>query len=127
MRERKRACDLLREPEESGNIASSISVLLLEAARPPEQQEDASMKTLVGVAFAASMVLPLFAPSQATVEPSHFRAYPEQKKQLRAAHRGLDGSASNSNRPKPNAEPAEQWLCSTAPAFCPDYHGDNGS
>jgi hypothetical protein len=101
--------------------------LVVEAASPPEQQGDASMKTILdGVAFAALVALPLFAPSQATVESSHLRAYPEQKKQLRAARRGLDGSASNSNRPRPNADPGEQWLCSTAPAFCPDYHGDNG-
>jgi hypothetical protein len=99
--------------------------LVVGAAWPPEQQGDASMKTiLAGVAFAAIVALPLFAPSQATVEPSHLKAYQEQKKQLRTAHRGLDGALSNSNRPKPNAE---QWLCSTAPAFCPDYHGENGS
>ena len=82
---------------------------------------------LAGVAFATLMALPLFAQSQATEGPSHSRAYPEQKKQLRAdAYRGLDGSAWNSNQPASNADPMKEWLCSTAPGFCPDYHGDNG-
>jgi hypothetical protein len=86
------------------------------------------MKTiLVGAAFAAFVALPLFAPSQATEGPSHFRAYPEQKKRLHAAYRGLDAAALSSSRPTPNADSMEQRLCSTAPAFCPDYHGDNGS
>lgn len=82
---------------------------------------------LVGVAFATFMVSPLVAPSQATEGPSHFRAYPEQKKRSHATYRGLDRAASNSSRPTPSAVSMEQRLCSTTPAFCPDYHGDNGS
>lgn len=83
-----------------------------------------------GVVFAALMVSPLVAQSHTTEGPSHSRTYPEQKKQLRAAYRGLDGSVWNSNQPKSNAEsnadPMKQGLCSTAPAFCADYHGGNG-
>jgi hypothetical protein len=136
MRERKRACDLLGKSEESGNIANSISVLLLEAARPPEQQGDASMKMiLVVVAFATFTVLPPFAQSPATEGPSYSRAYPEQKKHFKkhltnplgAAYRAPNGSAWNSNQPASNVDPNKAALCSTAPAFCPDYHGDNGA
>jgi hypothetical protein len=79
-----------------------------------------------GVVFAALMVSPLAAQSHTTEEPSHSRTYPEQKKQLRAAYRGLDGSGSNSGQPTANAESIKQGLCSTAPGFCPDYHGGNG-
>jgi hypothetical protein len=25
-----------------------------------------------------------------------------------------------------NLDPTEQWPCSTAPDFCPNFHGDNG-
>jgi hypothetical protein len=127
MRERKRVCDLLRESEESGNIASSISVLLLEAAWPLEQQGDASMKTiLAGVVLAALMASPLFAQSQTNDGLSDSRTYPEQKKRLGAAYRGLDGAAWNSTQPTSNADPKKQGLCSTAPGFCPNYHGGNG-
>jgi hypothetical protein len=82
---------------------------------------------LVGVVFAAFMVLPLSTPLQATEGPSHSRAHPEQKKQLGAAYQGLNGSAWNSIPPTSNASPMNQGLCSTAPSFCPDYHGSNGS
>jgi hypothetical protein len=101
--------------------------LLLEAAWPLEQQGDAPMKMiLAGVAFAAFMIWSLFAQSQATEGPSHSRAYPEQKMQLGAAYRGLDGSAWNSTQPTSNADSMKQGLCSTVRAFCPDYHGGNG-
>ena len=68
-RPRRHACGkrahLLENRRNSGNIASSISVLLLEAALLPEQQGDAPMKIiLVGVAFATFMVLPLSTPSR---------------------------------------------------------------
>jgi hypothetical protein len=79
-----------------------------------------------GVAIALLMVSPLLAQSRTTEAPSHSRAYPEQKKQLRAAYQGLDGSAWNSNQPTSNADSMKQGLCSTAPAFCADYHGGNG-
>jgi hypothetical protein len=81
---------------------------------------------LVGVAFAALMVLPLSAPLQATEGLSHSRAHPEQKKRLWAAYRDLNGSAWNSIQPTSNASPTDQGLCSTAPSFCADYHGSNG-
>jgi hypothetical protein len=101
--------------------------LLLEAAWPREQQGDAPMKAInVGVVLAAFMILPLFAPSQATEGQSHSRAYTLQKKQSGAAYRGLDGSAWNSNQPTSNTD-VMKGLCSTAPAFCPDYHGGNGA
>jgi hypothetical protein len=80
---------------------------------------------LVGVAFATFMLLPLSAPLQASEGPSHSRAHPEQKNPLPAAYRGL-GSAWNSIQPTSNASSMNQGLCSTAPSFCPDYHGSNG-
>jgi len=109
--------------------------LLFEAAWPPEQQGDASMKTLlVGVAVAGFVVLPLFAASQAAEGPSYSRAYPQKKrlekhltKHLGAGYRGLNGSAWNSNQPTSNAAPMKDGLCNTAPEFCPDYHGSNGA
>ena len=81
---------------------------------------------LAGAAFAALMASSLFAQSQANERPSYSRTYPEQKKQLRAAYRGLDGSGSNSGQPTSNADSMKQGLCSTAPGFCPDYHGGSG-
>jgi hypothetical protein len=119
----------------SGNIANSISVLLSEAALPPEQQGDAPMKTtLVGVAFAAFLVLPLSAQSQASEGPSTSRDYSQKKhvtkhftKRLGPAYRGLNGSAWNFDQPASNAGPINDGLCSTAPDFCPDYHGSNGA
>jgi hypothetical protein len=104
--------------------------LLSEAALPPDQQGDAPMKTiLVGVAFAAFLVLPLSAQSQAAEGSSHSRAYQQKRhftKHLGAAYRGF-GSAWNSDHPTPNAGPINDGLCSTAPDFCPDYHGSNGA
>jgi len=83
-----------------------------------------------GVAFAMLMVSPLHAQLQTAEGPSHSRAYPEQKGQLRATYPGLDGYAWNSSQPRSNAgsnaDPMKQALCSTAPAFCPHYHGGNG-
>jgi hypothetical protein len=110
----------------SGNIASSISVLLSVAAWPPEQQGDAPVKVnFVAAAFAAFMVLPLSVPSQAAQEPSHSRAHSTQKRQLGVAYRGLDGPTWDSNQPMSDAD-RMKGLCSTAPEFCPDYHGSNG-
>ena len=112
----------------SGNIESSISVLLLEAAWPPEQQGDAPVKMiLAGVVVATLMVSPLFARSQAAEAASRSRVHPGPKKQSGAAYRYLGGSAWNSNQPTSDANPMKQGLCSTAPAFCPDYHGSNGA
>jgi hypothetical protein len=79
---------------------------------------------LAGVAFATLMASPLFAQSQTNERPSHSRVYPKQKKQSRVDYGGLDGGA---NHPTPNPAPMNQGLCSTAPGFCPDYHGSNGS
>jgi hypothetical protein len=83
-----------------------------------------------GVAVAMLMVSPLHAQLQTSEGPSHSRAYPEQKGQLRATYLGPDGSAWNSGHPRSNADsnedPMRQRLCSTAPGFCPDYHGGNG-
>jgi hypothetical protein len=81
---------------------------------------------LVGTAFATLMASPLLARSQTAEGPSHSRAYPDQRKQLGAAYRGLDGSARRSKEPAPDRNPVTQGLCSTAPGFCPDYHGGNG-
>jgi hypothetical protein len=84
---------------------------------------------LAGVAFAMLMASPLFAQSQANERAPYSRTYyPEQKTQLRAAYGALDGSAWNSNRAtfNPAPIPMKQGLCSTAPSFCPDYHGSNG-
>jgi hypothetical protein len=89
------------------------------------------MKTiLVGVAVAALLALPLSAPSQASEGPSYSRAYPQKKhlpKHLGTSYRGLDGFSWNSDQPASNAAPMKDGLCSTAPEFCPDYHGSNGA
>jgi hypothetical protein len=83
-----------------------------------------------GVAVAMLMGSPLYAQLQTTEGSSHSRAHPEQKGQLRSVYLGLDGSPWNSGQPTSNADsnadPMKQALCSTAPAFCPDYHGGNG-
>jgi hypothetical protein len=84
----------------------------------------------VRLVLAAFVVLPVFAPSQATEGQSHSRAYRVQEKQSGAAYRGPDGPAWNSNQPKSKPESSTdvmKGLCSTAPAFCPDYHGGNGA
>ena len=85
---------------------------------------------LVGVAFAAFLVLPLSAQSQASEGPTYSRAYPHKKhltKHLGTSYRGPNGSAWNSDQPTSNAGPMKDWLCGTAPEFCPDYHGSNGA
>ena len=86
---------------------------------------------LAGATFATLMVLPLFAQSQAAEGPASSQVYPEKKqhpkKHLGTAYRGIDGSAWNSDLPASNANPLKEGLCSTAPEFCPDYHGANGA
>ena len=47
---------------------------------------------LVSVAFATLMASPPFAQPQATEGPSHSRAYPEQKKQLKHLRRPIEAS-----------------------------------
>jgi hypothetical protein len=85
------------------------------------------MKTiLVCVAFAAVVALPTFAPSLAAEGPSYSRLHPPKKYMKRHSYRGLDGSAWNSYQPASNGGAAADRLCSTAPEFCPDYHGANG-
>ena len=78
------------------------------------------------VAVAMLMVSPLHAQLQTSEGSPHSRAYPEQKRQLRAAYLGVDGSAWNSSQSRSNVDSMKQRLCSTAPGFCPDYHGGNG-
>ena len=90
------------------------------------------MKTiLVGVAFAALLVLPLSAQSQASEGRTCSRAaYPQKKhltKHVGATYRGLNRSAWNFDQPRSNANPMKDGLCSTAPEFCLDYHGSNGA
>jgi hypothetical protein len=81
---------------------------------------------LAGVAFAALMTSPLFAQPQSVEKPLYnSRAYLAQKTQSRMDARAFDGAAWSS-RATPNPDPMKQWPCSTAPSFCPDYHGDNG-
>jgi hypothetical protein len=81
---------------------------------------------LAGVALAALMASPLFAQSQSTERPDA-GAYRDQEKQLRVRYGGFDGSARKSKRPMSNPELTKQWPCSSAPGFCCDYHGGNGS
>ena len=90
------------------------------------------MKTiLVGVAFAALLVLPPSAQSQASEGRTCSRAaYPQKKhltKHVGATYRGLNRSAWNFDQPRSNANPMKDGLCSTAPEFCLDYHGSNGA
>jgi hypothetical protein len=81
---------------------------------------------LAGVAFATLMVSPLFAQPQSTEGLPHSGAYQDQKKQLRIDYRDLDGSARKSSRPTSNPDLVKPWPCSSAPGFCPGYHGGNG-
>jgi hypothetical protein len=80
---------------------------------------------LAGAACAVLMVSPLFAQSQNAERPLYSRAYQAQKTQSRMDARAFDGAAWSS-RATPNPDPTKQGLCSTAPSFCPDYHGSNG-
>jgi hypothetical protein len=117
----------IKNRKNSGNIDSSISVLLLEAARLPEQQGDTLMRIiLAGVVLATLMASPLLAQSQSTEGPPHSGAHLDQKKQLRVGYRDLGGAAPKSNQPASKPDPRKQGLCSTAPGLCPDYHGGNG-
>jgi hypothetical protein len=66
---------------------------------------------LAGVAFATLMATPVF-------------AQPQRNDGSFAS--GIYQSARKSNQPTSNPDTMKQWPCSTAPDFCPDYHGDNG-
>ena len=78
---------------------------------------------LAGVAFATLMATPVFAQPQRNEGSLASGIYQKQKKQFYVDYHGLSLSARKSNQPNP--DPMEQWPCSTAPDFCPDYHGDN--
>jgi len=126
----------VKNRKNSGNIDSSMSVLLLEVAWPPEQQGDAAVKIiLVGVAFATLMASPLLAQSRTVVgssrsgaylEQKSSGAYLEQKKRPHATYRDSERSARKSNQSTSNPDFTNQELCNTAPGFCSDYHGSNG-
>ena len=77
-------------------------------------------------ALIALTVSPLFAQSQSTEGPPRSGIFREQKKQLRIDFQGPDGSALKFNQATSNPNPMKQGPCSTAPGFCPDYHGSNG-
>jgi hypothetical protein len=82
---------------------------------------------LAGVAFATLMASPLFAQRQAHEGSVHSRAYSKQKSNYEPTAAALTGCA----EPRlPHAEsepdPVQQGLCTTAPGFCPGYHGSNG-
>ena len=70
---------------------------------------------LIGVALAALIASPLSAQPQTTKRQSH------------AAYRELDEPARKPRQPTLFPVPTGQGLCSTAPSFCPGYHGSNGA
>ena len=80
---------------------------------------------LAGLALATLMATPVFAQPQRNEGSLASGIHLKQKKQFRVDYRGLYSSARKSNQPMSNPDPMEQWPCSTAPDFCPDYHGDN--
>jgi hypothetical protein len=79
---------------------------------------------LAGVAFATLMAAPVFAQPQRNEGTLASVIYQKQKQQFRVDYYGRSLSASKSKQPTSNPDPMEQWPCSTAPDFCPDYHGD---
>jgi hypothetical protein len=81
---------------------------------------------LAGVAFATLMATPVFAQPQRSEGSLASGMNLKQKKQFRVDHRALYLSARKSYQSTSNPDPMEQWPCSTAPDFCPGYHGDNG-
>ena len=81
---------------------------------------------LAVVAFATLVATPLFAKSQNNEGSPASAIHLKQKKQPGVGYRDLYLSARKSNQPTSNPDPTEQGLCSTAPSFCPDYHGSNG-
>jgi hypothetical protein len=81
---------------------------------------------LAGVAFATLMATPVFAQPQRNEGSLASGMHLKQKKQFRVDHRALYLSARKSYQSTSNPDPMEQWPCSTAPDFCPGYHGDNG-
>ena len=81
---------------------------------------------LAGVAFATLMATPVFAQPQRNEGSLASGMNLKQKKQFRVDHRALYLSARKSYQSTSNPDPMEQWPCSTAPDFCPGYHGDNG-
>jgi len=74
---------------------------------------------LAGVVLAALLAAPVLARSQRNEGPVSSEVYLKQGTQSRVGEPGL-------YLPTPDPDPTEQWPCSTAPDFCPDYHGDNG-
>jgi hypothetical protein len=81
---------------------------------------------LAGAAFALLIASPLFAQSE-NARISRPILSQEQKYQLRAGNLDLDRQTRKTSQSTANPETAKQSLCSTAPGFCPDYHGSNGS
>ena len=83
------------------------------------------MKSIfVGAALGVFLVSPLFAEQQGDSAFRRSSDYQQQRKSLRAVY---PGSESPSRKVAPNTESSNRSLCSTAPGFCPDYHGSNGS
>jgi hypothetical protein len=78
-----------------------------------------------GVAIATLMAAPVFAQPKGNEVSLASATYQKQKMQFRVDYHGLSLSARKSKQLASNADPMEQWLCSTAPDFCPDYHGDH--
>lgn len=73
---------------------------------------------LAVVAFATLLGSPGFCQAAGLGDPQ------TQKKQFRVDDRD---PYFRQNGPAPKSDPTEQWPCSTAPQFCSDYHGENGS
>jgi hypothetical protein len=85
------------------------------------------MKTIIVVAALIALIAPpVFAQSQGNERSRHASIYQRQKLQRDIDLRRLYLSGQRSAQPILNLDPTEQWPCSTAPDFCPNFHGDNG-
>ena len=87
-------------------------------------QEDLTMKSIfLGAVLGVFLASPLFAEQQGDFSSRRSSDY-QQRRPLRAADPGIE---SPTRKLAPNAESSNGSLCRTAPGFCPDYHGSNGS
>jgi hypothetical protein len=84
------------------------------------------MKTIIVVAALIALIAPpASAQSRGKERSAHAGIYQRQKLQRHIDLRRLYLSGQRSSQPIFNPDPAEQWPCSTAPDFCPNFHGDN--
>jgi hypothetical protein len=76
---------------------------------------------LAGVAFATILASPVSAQSASHEGTRPSRIYLKHG-QSDVDYR--DPYLPAQSQPTPNPDPTKQWPCSTAPDFCPNFHGD---